>query len=261
MGHDLGIANRLRAKGLRVVELAGWQTRGSANFNPQGSVDHHTAGPPGGNAPSLNVCLYGRTGIPGPLCNVLVGRDNTCYVIAAGRANHAGRGGFKGLSGNSSVYGVERENVGVPRVEPWRNDQTETAALVHAALMEGKNSDLVCMHKEWTSRKIDAHTISGSVLRALVRVRMTPVVAPQPQPTPQPDIGINIQEVDMYIAVDGVGFFAQIGNVTIGLPVDLAGFAKLMESNKSVGLMVIPASAKDAFIQNALKQTAKATAA
>lgn len=183
MGRDLGIANRLRSAGLNVVEVAGWQTRGSDSFDPRGSVDHHTAGPRNGNAPSLGICTNGRTGLAGPLCNVLVGRDNTCYVIASGRANHAGLGGWRGLVGNSSVFGVERENVG-DGSEPWRPDQTETAAKVHAALISnhGANSELVCEHKEWAPRrKIDAYGIDGNQMRSMVRVFLD-----KPNPTPSP---------------------------------------------------------------------------
>ena len=192
MSRDTGIADRLRKYGLTVVEINGWQTRGSSTFNPRGSVDHHTAGSSRGNAPSLNICINGRTGLPGPLCNVLIGRDNTCYVIAAGRANHAGRGGWNGLSGNSSVYGIERENVGTP-AEPWREDQHLVAGAAHAALMEGKNLDNVCRHAEWTSRKIDTHSVNGDDLRHLVKAISAqksggsppaPKPAPEPNPTP-----------------------------------------------------------------------------
>lgn len=190
MGRDLGIANRLRAAGLNVVEVAGWQTRGSDSFNPRGSVDHHTAGPRTGNAPSLGVVVNGRSDLPGPLCNVLVGRDNTCYVVAAGRANHAGSGGWKGLVGNSSVFGVERENVGTG-AEPWRPDQTETAARVHAALISahGANASLVCEHKEWApTRKIDAFGVDGNQMRAMVNAYLHNAVNPaQPVPVPPAD--------------------------------------------------------------------------
>ena len=65
-----------------------------------------------GNNPSLEVCINGRPDLAGPLCNVMVGRDNTMFVVAAGRANHAGSGGWRGRSGNSTVYGIERENTG-----------------------------------------------------------------------------------------------------------------------------------------------------
>ncbi|MEO5837776.1 MAG: peptidoglycan-binding protein, partial [Acidimicrobiales bacterium] len=87
---DTAIAQRLRNAGLKVVEVDGWLTRVSDSFDARGLVDHHTAGGRTGNAPSLNICINGRSDLPGPLCNVLIGRDGTCYVIAAGRANHAG---------------------------------------------------------------------------------------------------------------------------------------------------------------------------
>lgn len=175
---DTLIASKLRGAGLKVVEVAGWQNRGSDNFNPKGFVWHHTAGPAKGNAPSLAICTNGRSGLPGPLCNVFQARDNTIYVVAAGRANHAGSGGWAGLSGNSSVYGVEIENIGTSK-EPWRADQIETACKVAAAL--APSEDRCCHHKEWATpkgRKIDMHTVSGQLMRARVKELLLP-----PKPT------------------------------------------------------------------------------
>lgn len=168
-GHDTGIADRLRDAGLNVVEVAGWRTRGSSSFAPRGSLDHHTAGPRVGNAPSLGICINGRSDLPGPLCHVLIGRDHTCYVVAAGRANHAGTGSWKGLSGNSTVFGIERENVGTT-AEPWHPDQTAVAARAHAALIApyGIDPEMVCGHREWTTRKPDAHSISYPAFRLAV---------------------------------------------------------------------------------------------
>lgn len=174
MPRDTGIADRLRKRGLKVVEVNGWRTRGSETFNPRGSVDHHTAGPRTGNAPSLRICIEGRPDLPGPLCNVLIGRDNTCYVIAAGRANHAGPGGWAGLKGNASVFGIERENVGTG-AEPWTLQQYDVASRAHAGLIEahGGRHDLVCEHKEWApNRKIDAFGVDGVVMRDLVRLHL-----------------------------------------------------------------------------------------
>jgi hypothetical protein len=188
MPRDTGIADRLRKWGLKVVEVEGWRTRGSDTFNPRGSVDHHTAGPRTGNAPSLNICINGRPDLPGPLCHVLIGRDNTCYVIAAGRANHAGPGGWGGLSGNASMFGIERENVGTG-AEPWTLEQYDVAAKAHAALISahGSRFDLVCEHKEWAPRrKIDAYGVDGNVMRELVRDRLNPTVPPVPGPAPDP---------------------------------------------------------------------------
>lgn len=188
-GRDLGIAARLRAMGLRVVEVAGWQTRGSSTFSPKGSVDHHTASNVrGGNAPSLGICTNGRPDLAGPLCHVLIARDNTCYVIASGRANHAGTGGQWGITGNSNVYGVERENNGT--TERWREDQRVTAAKVHAALLKGiaPQYHRVCGHKEWApTRKIDSWDTNYSDFRSRVAALLKPAPAPTPTPEPEED--------------------------------------------------------------------------
>lgn len=187
MARDLDLARRVRAwaepRGFIVIEVDGWETRGSADVNFVGSLDHHTAGPLRGDNPSLGVCINGRAGLAGPLCNIYISRSNIIYIVAAGRANHGGAGVWRGVSGNSRFYGVERENVGYNHIEPWREDQTECAAVVHAALGEGRfPAEMVCEHKEYATplgRKIDAHTIDGNYMRAKVAYIMGhPVLEP-----------------------------------------------------------------------------------
>ena len=175
MGRDLGIASRLRAAGLRVVEVAGWQSAGSDSFYPAGSVNHHTAGPSSGTTPSLVTCIEGRPDLPGPLCNVYQSREpsgaDIAYVIASGRANHAGEGGWKGLSGNASVYGLEVEHSGL---EPVPEARLTIAARIHAAMFLADVS-MVCQHSEWTSRKIDMATnVDGDAFRERVRAARVP---------------------------------------------------------------------------------------
>jgi hypothetical protein len=183
MARDTGIAARLRAAGLRVVEVAGWQTRGSTTFSPRGSVNHHTAGGSSGAAPSLNTCVYGRPGLSGPLANVVQSREpggnDIAYVVAAGRANHAGSGGWKGLSGNSSVYGLEIEHTGVA---PLPEARQRIAARVHAAMFRG-DPVMVCQHREWaSSRKIDAATgVDPDRFRQWVREYQSGAPAPPTQ--------------------------------------------------------------------------------
>ena len=172
---DTGIANRLRQAGLRVIEVAGWQTAGSESFYPAGSVNHHTAGPSSGATPSLVTCIEGRPDLPPPLCNVYQSREpggaDIAYVIAAGRANHAGEGGWRGLSGNASVYGLEVEHTGTDPVPAGR---LELAARIHAAMFAGDVS-MVCQHREWTTRKIDmAEGVNGDAFRSLVAAARHP---------------------------------------------------------------------------------------
>ena len=191
MGYDTGIATRLRNAGLPVVECSGWQSRGSSSFNPRGSVNHHTAGPSSGATPSLNTCINGRPDLSGPLCNVFQSREpdgnDKAYVVAAGTANHAGSGGWKGLSGNSSVYGLEIEHTGT---SPLSEGRQRIAAAIHAAIFGGDVS-YVCQHYEWTTRKIDAATnVNGNTFRQYVadaRAGRGPTPEPPPPPEDEED--------------------------------------------------------------------------
>lgn len=162
MPFDKGIADRLRKAGLSVKEVEGWKTRGNrsgSHFYPACHVIHHTAGAPPsyGMTPSLRICIYGRSDLPGPLCNWYLGYDNNAYVIAAGAANHAGRGGWKGVSGNSRSWGVEVEHPGTYALD---SERAELVARGVAAVIQGTiDESMVCQHKEWNpAQKIDLAT-------------------------------------------------------------------------------------------------------
>lgn len=157
MTRALWIPDQLEAAGLTVIREWGWDLRGSDSFNPQGVVCHHTASNPPANAPSVGICINGRPDLPGPLCQLLIARDGTCHVIASGTANHAGAGGWQGLTGNTQVFGIEVENNG--QGEPWTDHLLDVFARACAALLRGMgdtDADLVCLHREWApTRKID----------------------------------------------------------------------------------------------------------
>ena len=156
MGRALWLPDTLRAHGLTVHETPGWQNRGSSTLNPSGVVCHHTASAAGSDHPALGTVINGRPDLNGPLCNVLLARNGDCYIIAAGTANHAGTGGWRGLSGNSSVLGIEAENNGVG--EPWPAHQIDAYVRLCAAMCDGGGftPDTVCYHREWApTRKPD----------------------------------------------------------------------------------------------------------
>lgn len=167
MPADTGIARRLREAGLAVREVDGWKTRanssGLAAFTPKGGVMHHTAGHPSKTspAPSLGICVAGRSDLPGPLCNVLLGFNGVFYVVAAGPANHAGLpdgGSIRGMTGNSTAFGMEIEHDGT---HPLPDRLVLMAARGFAALFKGDNisSGQCVQHHEWApSRKIDVAT-------------------------------------------------------------------------------------------------------
>lgn len=194
MGRQLWIADKIRSYGVQVVEVAGWQTRGSSTFDPKGVIAHHTASRRGsGDASSLRICTHGRSDLPGPLCQVLLSRSGVAYIIASGRANHAGTGGAMGLAGNSSVFGIEAENDGVG--EPWSVQQIEAYYRVTAALLEGigKTGSNVVGHREWAPRrKIDPTGIDMNKFRWEVdaRLKNKSGASPAPSPAPQTTSGL-----------------------------------------------------------------------
>lgn len=168
MPRQTGLVDALKRRGLVVEVVPGWETRGNESFTPKGSVCHWTAGPKIGDRPSLAVCVNGRPGLNGPLCNVFLTRAGTAVVVAAGRANHAGSGGWRGLSGNSSVWGTEAENSGGGE---WTDAQRRAYPLINAAYADLSkfNAEMVCGHNEWApTRKIDIRDWPMSAMRSQV---------------------------------------------------------------------------------------------
>lgn len=155
------LADVLRAAGCKVVEQLGWQNAGRAEMGEvKGVLLHHTAGPLHGNAPSLALVQHGRSDLPGPLSHLVLGRDGTFFVVAAGRCNHAGAGSWHGITtGNTSFIGIEAENAGTG-ADPWPEVQMDAYARGVAAILQhiGADSVMAAGHKEYAlprGRKID----------------------------------------------------------------------------------------------------------
>lgn len=184
------LADVLKRAGLKVAEQPGWQTRGGPMGTVRGVMCHHTAGPKTGNMPTLGVVTNGRPGLSGPLAQLGLGRDGTFYVIAAGRANHAGKGVWKGVvTGNSSFIGIEAENQGIA-ADPWPAVQMDAYKRGVAAILGklGTDASMCCGHKEYAlprGRKIDP-SFDMDAFRADVAAIMAGT-APAPVPIPAKD--------------------------------------------------------------------------
>lgn len=150
---DLDLA--LQAGGVSYIEVpynaadptgaASWRTRGrpasTGSFDPEGVLCHHTASPEGTSpATDIRVILAGNGDAPGPISSLYIGRDAQCYIIAAGRCNHGGKGRRPGIDTggcadmNALLLGIEVGNNGVG--EPWSDPVTDLYASVVAALSE-----------------------------------------------------------------------------------------------------------------------------
>lgn len=110
------LADAARMTGYPVVELPQWRTRGHGGMRAvEVVVGHHTAtsDKAGGDYPSQRIVTSGRSDLPGPLCNLGLGRSGAVYIVAAGTAWHAGAStwcGFKDL--NDESIGIEAESAG-----------------------------------------------------------------------------------------------------------------------------------------------------
>lgn len=177
----------LETAGLKVAETPGWRTRGRGPMgNVRGVMCHHTATAAPGNMPTLNMLINGRADLSGPLAQLGLGRDGTFYVIAAGRANHAGAGRWEGLvTGNSSFIGIEAEHSGRPG-DPWPVVQIDAYQRGVAALLKklGRNANLCCGHKEYalpSGRKPDP-TFDMAAFRNEVAALLAGKTPPPPIP-------------------------------------------------------------------------------
>ena len=152
--------------GLKVSEVPGWATRGRGDVGTiRGVMCHHTATSDKvrGNMPTLDLLITGRLGqhaLPGPLAQLGLGRDGTYYVIAAGRANHAGAGEWEVVTaGNTSFIGIEAEHCGAAD-SAWPHVQLDAYHRGVAALLTkiGADAIMCCGHKEYAQphgRKCD----------------------------------------------------------------------------------------------------------
>lgn len=190
------VVTQLRAAGLKVVELPGWETfsADSRSFTPYGVMNHHTASSAGSLSDSKLAMLVREH----KSYNILVGRDGVVFMIAAGRMWHAGRGmgevaersrlgmapeGYAKsagtTNGNTFYYGVSIANAGTrhkdgSEVEPVPEEQWEALVIVNAVLQKflgHTNANTSIHHREWTSRKVDL-LAEAPVLRAAIEEAM-----------------------------------------------------------------------------------------
>lgn len=266
-----GLAAALRAAGLTVVELEGWQTRGRSGNSkysdgrPWCVMWHHTASA-GDGADDADYCTFRSP--DAPLTNLVIGRDGVVYVCAAGPTNTNGKGGPLAFSRgtvpvdsmNTYAVGIEISNNGVGQTYPAvQIDACFTASNAITAAY-GLNADDVANHFDWApGRKIDA-AVAGAVagtwhprsvttsgtwsledLRAECRRRAT--TPPAPAPNGDVDmyvIAVNRQgwpgPVDLVVAADGTRWNAN-GN-TSALD-QLAGVPRLDNVSKDQALGVL----------------------
>lgn len=225
----------LKDAGLKVAEQPGWQTRGHGDVGTiEGVMCHHTAGPLRGNMPSLGTVTNGRPGLSGPLSQLCLGRDGTYFVVAAGRAFHAGGGKWQDItSGNRRFIGIEAENTGHtsgPKAEfPWPAVQMDAYRRGVAAILKhiGAPPIMCCGHREYalpTGRKPDP-TFNMNVFRREVGnimdgIAPPPVLIPPVDPDDRPTLrrgasGDLVKQIQDKVGVDADGAFGPLTEAAV----------------------------------------------
>lgn len=159
----------------------------NGQFHPAGILLHHTGGPSSGDLPTLKVLQNGRSDLPGPLCQIGVGRYGTVAVVTDGRANHAGKGNAEALhrvmkeeppaarpgpddtDGNAWFIGIEIENQG-NGTDPYPPNQANAVVATCLAICRdrGWGPNRIIGHKQWTRRKNDPSRSFDELVRTRV---------------------------------------------------------------------------------------------
>ena len=153
------LADVLRAGGCNVIEYSGWQSRGrptsTGDFDPSGVLCHHTASPDSwSDQQDIDCILAGNSSAPGPISQLYQSRFSPwpIYVLAAGRANHGGKGRIPGQQCddmNARLLGIEAGQSGSTY---WPDGMVDNYAKVVSALIRGYN---------WGLNMVLLHSVTG----------------------------------------------------------------------------------------------------
>lgn len=193
------LADVLRAAGLTVIEVPGWQTRGRSTGGyepgrPNSLMIHHTASPPSSDgwrdAEYVNVVSRDR-----PMCNLLIDRTGRIWVCAAGATNTNGKGSDTWGGGvpndrmNEWAIGVEIANNGTGEPYPTVQQDAVMTAAVAICRRYAIVPHRVRGHFEWApTRKIDPSGPSrwapsgGKWSMDMFRADITNALTPPPVP-------------------------------------------------------------------------------
>lgn len=190
-------AARLRAEGVTVVEVGGWETHSRNHKGPWGPVHgvmiHHTVTRGDTKAQtdaSVALCRDGHSTLPGPLCHGVIDKQGVVHLVGYGRTNHAGMGDDDveqavinetalpvddeaNTDGNRAFYGFECINLG-DGVDPWPEAQLLAIERVSAAICRhhGWGARSVIGHLEWQPGKVDPRGFSMQTMRGRVGARL-----------------------------------------------------------------------------------------
>lgn len=209
----------LRAAGLTVVEIDGWQTRArpasTGGFAPVGVLNHHTGAldRDGDLADDLAYAKWlattGRDDLPPPVVQLTLSHEGTVYILAAGRSNHAGiakpSGSVAGGDGNTLYVGIEWMLSGtqfIP-ITMYKAGVTLNAVLLH--ILGSSERAVSCHYQTSVTGKWDIGDPEGiefnghrvldvDELRANVYARTLVLYPKDPSMPPASDLQLSIMQ-------------------------------------------------------------------
>lgn len=128
----------LRAAGLDVTTVPGWESRGADTYGPvRGITCHATAGSPAStDAGEISVLLNGSETAPPPIAQLYLSRTGRWWVVASGLCFHnkIGWAGPNAGYGNDALLGIEAQHSNTA-AEPWPDVQYRSYVAGVAALV------------------------------------------------------------------------------------------------------------------------------
>lgn len=198
----LAIPDFLHKWGLEVTLEPGWEKRGKEFFErPKVAIGHHTATPrteknKNQDLPTRTMLRDGRSDLPGPLCQIATTRSGVIHVVAAGKANHAGQGDWKGITSSALTIGNEVE---YPGTGEWNPAQLRAFDLSMAAMLDmlGQRAEMYCGHREWANppgRKVDPGNVDLDKQRQRIKMHLE---SGPGRKTPQGDRWLGLENPPM----------------------------------------------------------------
>jgi hypothetical protein len=241
------LADVLRAAGLSVIEVEGWQSRARSSGGFDGNrpwciMWHHTASDTSAENDVNYICF----GSPdSPIANLYLDRDGNVWVCAGGATNTNGKGGPLAMSRgtvptdsmNTYAIGIEAANNGVG--QEWPNYQVDVYLAINNALAYAYGLAITDLstHEHWSpGRKIDPATaaavagpwqpspinssgtwnvddIRADAVRRTIPPDPPDPTPPEPEPGPEPEPSPPPAEEDeMYIAALNNGTNVVVGS-------------------------------------------------
>ena len=159
------LADVLRAAGLTVREVSGWERRargtgGYAEGAPSSIMLHHTASKPATDGPNDVSYIISGSSVA-PIANLYTDRKGVIWVCAAGATNTNGTGtdtwggGVPANRMNEYAIGNEIANDGIGEPYPLVQQDAVLRSTIAICDHYGIPTNNVRGHFEWTSRKID----------------------------------------------------------------------------------------------------------